>query len=192
LAGGASTRMGMPKALLTAPDGRSFVTRIADVLLAGGVDRLVIVTGRHHQEIADATRDVWKDAPVSLVQNPDWDRGQLSSLWVGMDAVVGPATEALVVTLVDVPLVSVDLVRQLLQAWHATKAPIVRPAIGARHGHPVVFDRSVFDDLRVAPLDLGAKAVLHAHAARILDVPVNDPGCTRDVDTPDDYTSLRR
>lgn len=184
--------MGTPKALLTAPDGRTFVKRIADVLLAGGVDRVVIVTGRHHQEIADATRDVWGDTPVSLVQNAGWDRGQLSSLWVGMDAVVGPATDALVVTLVDVPLVSVDLVRQLLQAWNATRAPVVRPVVGARHGHPVVFDRSVFDDLRAAPLDLGAKAVLQAHADEILDVPVDDPGCTGDVDTPDDYESLRR
>ena len=178
--------------LLAAPDGRLFVTRIAQALLDGGVDGVVIVTGPHHQETTDAVRRTLDGTVVSVVQNPQPDRGQLSSLWVGMAAAIAPSTDALVVTLVDVPLVSAALVRRLIQAWHETRAPIVRPAVGARHGHPVVFDRAVFDELRSAPAEVGAKAVLHAHAAEVLDVPVDDPGCLRDVDTPGDYASLRR
>jgi molybdenum cofactor cytidylyltransferase len=66
----------------------------------------------------------------------------------------------------------------------------VRPAIGDRHGHPVVFDRRVFDELRRAPLEAGAKAVVRAHAAEVLDVPVTDEGCLVDIDTPHDYEAL--
>ena len=69
---------------------------------------------------------------------------------------------------------------------------VVRLAVGVRHGHPVLFDRSLFDELRKAPLDQGARAVVHAHADRIVNVPVEDEGCLVDVDTPADYDALMR
>ena len=80
----------------------------------------------------------------------------------------------------------------MIAAWRRTRAPIVRPAIGDRHGHPVIFDRAVFDELRLAPLDAGAKSVVRAHEDQILNVPVDDEGCVRDVDTPADYEALRK
>ena len=67
----------------------------------------------------------------------------------------------------------------------------MRPAVGPRHGHPVLFDRSLFAELRTAPLEAGAKAVVRRHEARILHVVPPDEGCLRDVDTPEDYQALR-
>ena len=55
------------------------------------------------------------------------------------------------------------------------------------HGHPVLFKREVFAELRAADSAVGAKAVVRANAARVLDVEVDDPGVTIDVDTPADY-----
>jgi molybdenum cofactor cytidylyltransferase len=91
------------------------------------------------------------------------------------------------VTLVDLPLVSPDTVRAVVRAWQLSRAPIVRPAQGDRHGHPVIFDRAVFADLRAADLAVGAKAVFARHRAGILDVDVDDPGSFDDLDTPEDY-----
>ena len=191
LAAGDSTRMGMPKALLATPDGRAFVSRIADELLAAGITEIVIVTGRHHEAIAAAVGRNGH-AHIRLVRNPDPDRGQLSSVWVGMDAAITEASEGLMMTLVDVPLVAATVVRQVIDTWESTRAPIVRPAIGPRHGHPVIFDRAVFEELRSAPLEVGAKAVVRAHAAGIVDVEVTDDGCLIDVDTPAQYDALAR
>ena len=56
----------------------------------------------------------------------------------------------------------------------------------------MLFDRSVFDELRRAPLDVGAKAVVRAHAARVVNVAVDDEGCLIDVDTPVDYEAMLR
>jgi len=56
----------------------------------------------------------------------------------------------------------------------------------------VVFDQRLFAELRTAPLDVGAKAVVRAHADEIVNVPVTDEGCLVDVDTPQDYEALRR
>lgn len=191
LAAGDSTRMGSPKAALLTPDGVSFITRIVRTLREASVDDLVIVTGRHHDAVIDAlTRDRLIPAP-GVVRNPDPSRGQLSSLLSGMDAIVTPRTDALMVTLVDVPLVRVSTVIAVIAQWRRTRAPIVRPAIGDRHGHPVIFDRAVLDELRRAPLDAGAKSVVRAHEHELVNVPVDDEGCVRDVDTRLDYEALR-
>ena len=96
----------------------------------------------------------------------------------------------MIVALVDVPLVPVEVVRAVLQAYRETGAPIVRPAKGVRHGHPVIFDRAVWDELRHADPAMGAKPVLEAHRAEIVDVPVEDEGAFQDIDTPEEYERL--
>ena len=191
LAAGDSSRMGAPKAALLTPDGDSFVARIVRTLREADVHDLVIVTGRHHDEVIDAlTRDRLMPSP-RIVRNPDPSRGQLSSLLADMDAVVTPRTEAVMMTLVDVPLVQVSTVIAVIDEWRRSRAPIVRPAIGDRHGHPVIFDRAVFDEIRRAGLDVGAKSVVRAHEHEIVNVPVDDEGCVRDVDTPADYDEMK-
>ncbi len=131
-------------------------------------------------------------AGVRLLVHEGWAEGQLSSLRAGLDAVDAPDVEALIVTLVDCPLVRPVTVTRLIDTWRATRAPIVRPALGDRHGHPVVFDRVTFDDLRTAPLDVGAKAVIARWRAAIVNVPVDDPGVLADIDTPEDYEAFLR
>jgi len=192
LAAGASTRMGCPKALLPDPDGRPFVARLVRTFADAGSSPIVVVTGRDHAAIAAAlAADALPVDPV-VVNNPEPARGQLSSLWTGLDVVMDAGAQAVLVTLVDMPLASVETVRQVVDAWSRSRPPIVRPAIGDRHGHPVLFDRALFADLRRAPLAEGAKAVLRAHADRIVNVAVDDEGCLVDVDTPDEYEALKK
>jgi molybdenum cofactor cytidylyltransferase len=191
LAAGDSTRMGSPKAALLTPHGDSFVTHIARTLQHAGVDDLVIVTGSHHDAVIEAFARARRPLP-RIVRNPDPSRGQLSSFLAGMDAVVTPQSDAVMMTLVDVPLVRVSTVIAVMETWQRTRAPIVRPAIGDQHGHPVIFDRALFDELRRAPLDAGAKSVVRAHEHAIVNVPVDDEGCVRDVDTPADYRALEK
>jgi molybdenum cofactor cytidylyltransferase len=189
LAAGDSTRMGSPKALLLTRDGRPFVAAIAETFAAAGITEIVVVTGRDHERITAALAHERLPAPPEVVRNLDPSRGQLSSLLLGIDSLPAAAPAA-VVTLVDVPLMTAETVRLVISEWRRTGAPIVRPAIGERHGHPVVFDRRLFQELRQAPLDVGAKAVVRAHSAEIVNVPVTDTGCLVDVDTPADYEAL--
>jgi molybdenum cofactor cytidylyltransferase len=189
LAAGDSTRMGSPKALLLTRDGRPFVAAIAETFAAAGITEIVVVTGRDHERITAALAHERLPAPPEVVRNLDPSRGQLSSLLLGLDSLPAAAPAA-VVTLVDVPLMTAETVRLVISEWRRTGAPIVRPAIGERHGHPVVFDRRLFQELRQAPLDVGAKAVVRAHSAEIVNVPVTDTGCLVDVDTPADYEAL--
>ena len=182
--------MGRPKAgLPVAQGGPTFAAAIVATLQAAGIANITVVAGAHPVEVADAVRGL---AGVRVVHNAAWPAGQLSSLVAGLDAVDTPALEAVLVTLVDVPLVRRETVETLLRAWRESRAPIVRPAVGARHGHPVIFDRATFGDLRAAPVEVGAKAVVAAWQAQILNVPIDDPGVLVDVDTPQEYDALRR
>ena len=104
-----------------------------------------------------------------------------------MNAVDRPGVIAALVTLVDVPFVNADTVRAVIDRYHQTHAPIVRPVRGQEHGHPVLIDRSLFDAVRRAEPSGGAKLVVRAHASASGDVQVDDDGAFRDIDTVEEY-----
>jgi molybdenum cofactor cytidylyltransferase len=188
LAAGRSSRMGRPKAALRlGPDGPTFAAAVVRTLRAAGLGRVVVVAGAHPAEVRAAVPVM---AGVEVIEHPDWTSGQLGSLLAGLAALDSPALEAILVTLVDVPLVRTSTVAALVEAWRATRAPVLRPAIGERHGHPVIFDRATFAALRAAPLEVGAKAVIARYRAEVVDLATDDAGALRDVDTPDDYAAL--
>ena len=190
LAAGESTRMGRPKALLPDASGRPFVARLVRTFRAAGIDEVVIVTAASHDAIVAALEQDNPHVTPHVVQNSDPSRGQISSLWTGLDAVRHLALEAVLMTPVDVPMVKEHTVRAVVEAWRRHRSPIARPVMGDRHGHPVLFDRSVFAELRRAPLAEGAKAVVHGHEHQLVNIEVDDEGCLTDVDTPADYAAL--
>ena len=187
LAGGRSSRMGRPKALLPIGGvGETFVSRLVATLRAGGVDDVLVVAGTEAEAIESALRRL-VPAP-RVVINPQPERGQLSSLLTGLGAVDRPGVGGMLVTLVDAPLLSAETVRALLEAHRRSGAPIVRPARDGIHGHPVIFDSSLFGELRGADPQTGAKAVVRAHEEAAVEIAVDDDGAFIDIDTPDDYT----
>src|SRR5262245_26137766 len=116
LAAGDSTRMGAPKALLADPEGKPFVARLARTFIAAGVRDIIVVSGARHVEIVRVLSE--DDVPdrVRVVRNEAPSRGQLSSLWTGLDAV--PAdTRAVLMTLVDIPMTAPATVRAVIDAW---------------------------------------------------------------------------
>lgn len=190
LAAGASSRMGRPKAALPLTGaGDTFLWRLCRTLLDAGLPRVTIVTGASPEAVAAA----WpgRDPRVRTVHNPQWPLGQLSSLLTGLDAVDDGRIEAIAVALVDCPLVRASTVRTLIDTWRARRAPIVRPSRGGGvHGHPVIFDSSVFAELRAADPAHGAKPVVHAHRGTLIDVATDDDGAFRDADTEEEYKEL--
>lgn len=184
LAAGASSRMGRPKALLPAgAAGPTFAHAVCASLAAGGAGPVVLVT---RASLAGALSEALPG--VRVVVNPDPDRGQLSSLLAGLAALDAP--DAVLMTLVDVPLVRPETVRAIVQAWHATHAPLVRPLHAGRHGHPVVFGAALLEALRSADPAHGAKPIVHRFVPVSVDVAVDDAGVLEDVDTPEAYARL--
>jgi molybdenum cofactor cytidylyltransferase len=187
LAAGRSSRMGRAKAALPL-DGDTFLTRILRTFRDAGVDDIVVVLGHEAEAIAPLLAA--SGLPARVVINADYNRGQLSSLQAGLALVDRPGVQALLMTLVDVPVVSSATVRAVLHRYQQSRAVVVRPVSGNRHGHPVLLDRSLFGALRSAADRDGAKPVIRAHASAAGDVSVDDEGAFRDVDTMDEYQQL--
>jgi molybdenum cofactor cytidylyltransferase len=189
LAAGRSVRMGRSKALLMTPDGRTFVARLAETLCEGGVDAPVVVGRADDEPLRSEVDEI--GCGVRFVVNADADEGgQLSSLLAGLREADRPGVRGLMVIPVDAPLVTADTVATLIAVFSSTGAPIVRARHQGWNGHPVIFSRALFDELRGADPEAGAKAVLRAHQGAIVNVDVNDEGVVGDVDTPEDYRKL--
>jgi molybdenum cofactor cytidylyltransferase len=182
LSAGESSRMGRPKALL--PVGESFfLDRIVTALRATKVGRIYVVLGHN----AAALKEKIKDLPVTILINPDYSLGQLSSLHVALRALEKEAVEGIVLHLVDHPFIDAKLVDRMIDAFYASKKLIVVPLCRGRRGHPAIFSRGLFGELLAAPLDQGAKTVVRAHSADTLELETDDEGITCDIDTPEDY-----
>jgi molybdenum cofactor cytidylyltransferase len=190
LSAGRSSRMGRSKALLPCSpvDGDTFLNRIINSLRAGGVEDVFVVGRPDDTQLIDAVES--PDVPARFVPNPDHDRGQLTSIVAGVNAVDHPGVGGVLIMPVDMPLVQASTFRQVLHAFSRHPSSIVRAVYGGRHGHPVIFDHGTFDPLRQADVTVGAKAVLAGHRDRIIDLEVNDAGVLKDVDSREEYSAV--
>ncbi|MEW6277712.1 MAG: nucleotidyltransferase family protein [Candidatus Eremiobacterota bacterium] len=177
LAAGRSRRMGRPKASLPFGTG-TFLSTILDRLPRELLGWIGVVT----------TAPIGDCGAVRLV-NPNPERGQLSSLLVGLEGGAAKFAWTLAV-LVDQPAVSATTYRRLAEAAEAGAGHLWVPTCRGRRGHPVAFGRVCYPDLLQAPLEEGSRWVVARHRAYRVEVEVDDPEVLRDVDTPADYERL--
>lgn len=188
LAAGRSERMGgRPKALLTlkGPAGRSetFVARALRVLGEGGIASVIVVV---NPDTVDAVRDACPPGTL-LAVNPHPEDGMVSSIRAALATepwAAEPADKVLI-TLVDIPEISADVVRALLGHRAPHGAWMTLPLFSDGRGHPLLLYRAVFPSL-VPDLPRGLKTLMEREPDRICDLPISGPQ-PWDVDTPDDY-----
>jgi CTP:molybdopterin cytidylyltransferase MocA len=191
LAAGEGSRLGRPKALIEL-GGRSLVHRGIALLHDGGANPVIVVSGatgplRTEPEDAGASGRVPR---VISVHNPDWRSGMGSSLAVGLAAVPGECTAA-VLALADQPLVGPDAVRRLIGAREAG-ASVAVACYDGRPRNPVLIGREHWPEvIGLAVGDVGARPFLRAHRDLVTEVECGDTGRPDDVDTPEDLARVK-
>ena len=179
LAAGEGSRLGTPKALVEL-GGQRLVDRGVALLRDGGAEPVAVVTGAASVAVPD----------VITVRNPAWRTGMASSLAAGLSALAGRC-EAVVIALVDQPLIGPAAVRRLISAYHAGAGI----AVATYHGkprNPVLLARSHWDAaLAAAEGDAGARPYLRAHPGLVTEVECADTGSPDDIDTPTDLARVR-
>lgn len=184
LSAGESRRMGTPKALI--PYRR---TTFAGHLLEAvkhpriGVTRVVLGAG------AEEIRERLQLNATSVVLNPDWPKGQLSSIQAAIRSLPQNSTAGLVLCPVDHPMVSAELVAMLIAAFDSTGKPIVLPTYRGRRGHPVIFRATLYEELLAASPEVGARQVVWDHQADVVEVPTEEEGVILNLNDPE---TLRR
>lgn len=179
LSGGASSRMGSPKALLPY-QGRPFLEHLLKITIHPEIGARRVVLGADAESIAKAI-------PLKaneMIINSQWEKGQLSSIQAAVRKL--PAgTEGMLLLLIDHPLISSLLVGELIAQFHKSRKPIVLPVYEGRRGHPVIFSAALYPELLRAPAETGARAVVWAHADDVEEVPTNEEGCVLNLNDPE-------
>jgi molybdenum cofactor cytidylyltransferase len=178
LSGGASSRMGAPKALLPY-QGRPFLEHLLEVTVLPEIGVRRVVLGAHAEPISKVV-DLKSD---EIVINHEWEKGQLSSIQAALRS-LPPGTDGILLCLIDHPLISTALIQDLIEHFYKTKGPIVLPVYEGRRGHPVIFSASLYDELLRAPVETGARAVVWAHKGEIQEVRTNEEGCVLNLNDP--------
>src|SRR5258706_4591489 len=109
--------MGRPKATLPLGED-TFVGRIVKTFRSAGVDDVLVVLGHDATNIVRALQDAGIDA--RMIVNPNYESGQFSSVLAGLRAIDRPGVAAMLLTLVDVPLVAPSTVLSVLERYRGT------------------------------------------------------------------------
>lgn len=180
LAAGEGSRFGRPKATLEL-DGERLVDRGVRMLRDAGCSPVLVVMGAEPVEVIGAV----------VVPNPGWRDGMGSSLRAGL-AALPPGCPAVVVALVDQPLITSAAVGRLIAAYEAGAGLAVATYGGARR-NPVLLRAEHFAGVAEAAVgDMGARGYLRAHPGLVTPVPCDDIAAPDDIDTPDDLAALSR
>jgi molybdenum cofactor cytidylyltransferase len=197
LAAGKSSRMGTDKALLPwPPKSPDAITRPAGTLLSAAItalrpvtDFVIVVAGANF----DSLVSIAQACGASMVRNPEPERGQFSSLQVGLREVVARGYGAAMITPVDCPPLSAESLERLRGAFTDAVAAGrwgVAPENEGRHGHPLTVTHELIDALLAAPVTSNAREVRRAHEGAIEYMAVPDSLLTVDVNTPEQYAAL--
>jgi len=185
LAGGESSRMRRPKPLLVWGD-ETLVEYQVRQLREAGCDPVIVVLGAHE----DAVRPLVRRAGALAVINELYAEGRASSVRVGAGALGEDLDRALVLN-VDQPRPAAVHAR-LLGALAASTCLIAVPVHEGQRGHPAIFDRSLFPELReVREATEGMRDVMQRHEAEVLEVPFETAVVTLDMNRPEDYETAR-
>lgn len=166
--------------------GESLVRRAARRARDAGLSPVVVVLGFQSAQVREQLHGLDCDCVV----NPDFMGPTSGSLHAGLQR-VGAEAEAAVIMLGDMVFVSEPMVRALASAARGGTAPLVVSRYGDVTAPPLLFRRSLFDELLAWTGEGCGKAVVQSHRAEalFLDWP---PDLLGDVDTPEDFQAAEQ
>ena len=155
-------------------------TQLADIF---------VVLGHRAEEI----RPRLAGTAVQFVVNEDYKKGMLSSVKTGL-AMLGPNTDAVMIALVDQPMVQAGLMNTLIEAYGDGSKGIVIPTYKGKHGHPIIVSIGYEEEIMLLDEDNpeGLRAFINAHKNDWLEVPVETSTVIEDIDVPEDYQRLSK
>ena len=186
LAAGGSARLGTAKQFLVY-QGKTLLRRAAETLTASKCSPVIVVTGSAH---ADAIREI-EGLDVHTCRNDRWEIGMGSSVKLGLKQLleIAPETEAVVITLCDVPFVTSENIDSLWREFETSQNQIVAAEYDNTRGVPALFSRDTFADLASIPDEKGARDLIRSGTYSVHGVPM--PEAAHDIDTRDDLSVLR-
>src|SRR5512132_53313 len=162
LAAGSSSRMRGANKLFLEIEGESLLRRSAKRAVAAGLDTVIAVLGH---EVERARREL-AGLPVATVWNRDHALGVNGSLRAGI-AAASSRSDAVVVLLADMPLVTAEMIAAVAEKFRASGAPLVISDYGGVQAPPTLYGRPLFMELlALGDGEGGGKAVVARNISR--------------------------
>ena len=187
LAAGLSTRMGESKQLLPFGDS-TIIETVIDNLLGSKLNEVIVVVGHEAEKVQAHIQH----KPVKIAFNPDYQEGMLTSAQCGVRSISASA-DAFAMTLVDLPLITPDLVNLVIDTYVQAESGIAVPSYNYRRGHPVIFHRRYAADLLALDEDSGGvRSLFKKYKDDIHYVTVDTDRVLTDIDYRTDYEEALR
>jgi CTP:molybdopterin cytidylyltransferase MocA len=197
LAAGESSRMGADKALLPWPPPEPGAPpRLGPTLLSAAIlafepfTRLVVVVAGRNAQPIGVTAGA---CGAYMVQNPNPERGQFSSLQAGLNEALSRGCNSAMITPVDCPPLSANSLERLCDSFQRALAQgiwAVVPENDGKHGHPLLVSRELIGRFLDAPVTANAREILHAHTQRVAYISVPESLEKAGLNTPEEYEAL--
>ena len=100
--------------------------------------------------------------------------------------------DAVMVSLADKPLVTREVIDEVIGGYTASGCKICVPVFDGRWGHPVILSAELESEIYRLEGDHGARRVIEDHRNEVAEVSVQSDVILVDVDTYDDLGELRR
>jgi len=188
LAAGEGSRLGShPKALLHR-DGETLLQRFSNSIQGFHPVEYLTVTGFHAQAIASevAHLNTRLEYPIRTVQNLSPERGQASSVRLGLESLKSEF-DVLLVALSDQPEIGGAEIQDLLDEYvkRGASEEMILPIVNGKRGNPVLFSHKAISDVLKTP-DMVCRAYMDAHPKQVRIMNTSKQAFVMDVDTPDD------
>lgn len=185
LGAGLGERMGRRKQLLAYRES-TLLGRAVVEAEASSLDRVIVVLGAAASKVEAAlTLD-----RATVAYNPDYHRGNLSSLRIGVDA--AGEHDAIVHLVGDMPGVDAGLIDLVVDAWKEDRHPLAVTRYRDRIAHPFVLAAATTSQLdRLVEPKAIWRLIQASNPADVLEIEAGREAPI-DVDTREDYERLLR
>ncbi|WP_164489618.1 NTP transferase domain-containing protein [Rummeliibacillus sp. TYF005] len=189
LAAGQSKRMGEPKLFLPFQD-TPIIHYPIEMAVQHKLEPIVVVGGKYYDQLKEELKPFYPS--LSLIYNEQHANGMSTSLIEGINSIDGDL-DAVLIFLGDQPLVAHQVVEKLIDTYQKNRENgiyIVRPRYEQQPGHPILFDRSLFNQFQNLKGDEGGKSIIKANKEHLQYVDFEQTDWNLDIDTKQDYKHL--
>ncbi len=174
-----------PKQLLKFND-KTLIQNAVESALNSETDLVCVVLGANAEKINAEIENL----SIEIVINENWQSGMASSLQKGLQKLleINPNLSAVLVQLCDQPLITTQILNQLINSFKNSKSLIVASEYEETIGVPAIFEKSLFDELLKLKSSEGAKKVILKHLDSVKKISI--PEAALDIDTNKDFTDF--
>lgn len=187
LAAGTSRRFGEATKQLTEFGGETMLRRVTQQACQSTLSDVVVVVGYKKKEVSDSLRGL----DVRFCENMRYKSGISGSIQVGLDC-IEEHSQAVMFLTADQPFLSCEVIDRLITRYRQTLSPIVVPFFVDTPGSPVIFDRSMFSELRKLKGESGGRVLIKRYPKMVNSVVLENDLPLLDIDTLDDYEALTK